>query len=88
MRGTPGRRFSSYYRHRRRNRSRLEHRLALMGGVALLTVGAILVFTPAPGIVIFVAGAGLLARESLPAARFLDRMELRLRAGYRALFPR
>ena len=88
VRGTPGRRFSARYRHRRRNRTRLEHWLALSGGIALMAVGTILFFTPGPGLLFFGAGAVLMARESHGAARFFDRVELRLRAGYRALFPR
>lgn len=88
VRGTPGRRFSARYRHRRRKHTRLEHWLALAGGTALMAVGAVLFFTPGPGLILFAAGAAMTARESHRAARFFDRAELRLRAGYRALFSR
>jgi hypothetical protein len=53
--------------------------LIAAGGIALMVLGALLVFTPGPGLVVFLAGAALLARESPRAARWLDGLKLRLR---------
>jgi len=81
--GTPGRRFSARYRHRRRRGSRLARALSIGAGGALMAIGALLFFTPGPGVLVFLAGGTLVARESPRAARALDRLELSVRLWLR-----
>ena len=86
----PGRRFQDRYdrRHstggdRKRNRF-----LFIAGGSLLLLSGAVLRLIPLMpgGSPLLVIGAGLICRESLTAARALDKVEVRTRtAGRRAL---
>jgi hypothetical protein len=80
LRGTPGRRFTAHYRRRRQP---LLRALAMAGGTALMIVGALMFVTPGPGLIVFLAGGVLLARESRRAARWLDRAELRVRSWLR-----
>ena len=79
LRGTPGRRFSALHRVRRR-RNGARKVLTIAAGGLLILLGAVLVATPGPGLLAALLGAGLIATESLAFARFLDRLELRLRA--------
>ncbi len=51
------------------------------GGLVLLALGFLLIFTPGPGSVLLIAGAALLATYSRYAARLLDRLELGVRAA-------
>lgn len=80
--GTPGRRFSDRY-HRRQ--SRIARFLVGAAGAVLIVLGALLVLTPGPGLVVLLAGALLLAGESRAAARWLDAAELRVREVARRL---
>lgn len=76
----PGRRFQdSYRRHRREGRGPL--RLVLVGliAVVLLAVGLLGLVVPGPGTLFIAAAAAVVARESLPFSKFLDRVELKLR---------
>jgi hypothetical protein len=78
--GKPGQRFQSRYR-RKRGRIRnviLGWSVMLMGAV-LVVAGLFFLPAPGPGALILLAGAGLMAQESLAVARLLDRSELRLR---------
>ena len=79
LRGTPGRRFSALHRVRRRRNGALKA-LTIMAGGLLIVLGAVLVATPGPGLLAAIFGAGLIASESPAFARFLDCLELRLRA--------
>ena len=88
LRGTPGRRFSALYRVRRRRNGVLKA-LTMTAGGLLILLGAVLVATPGPGLLAALLGAGLIAGESPAFARFLDCLELRVRAmlGKRASAP-
>ncbi len=79
LRGTPGRRFSALHRLRRR-RNGVLRMLTLLGGALLMVLGALMVATPGPGLLAGLLGAGLVASESPSFARFLDCLELRVRA--------
>jgi UPF0716 family protein affecting phage T7 exclusion len=79
LRGTPGRRFSALHRVRRR-RNGARKALNVGAGGVLILLGGVLVATPGPGLVAALLGAGLIASESLAFARFLDSLELRVRA--------
>jgi len=52
-------------------------------GVLLCLTGVVMLVTPGPGLLALLAGAGLLAAESLALARVLDRAELWLRSRAR-----
>jgi hypothetical protein len=88
LKATPGRRFSALHRARRRRRGFTKVATIAAGGL-LIAVGAVLLATPGPGALAALLGAALIASESLGFARFLDRLELRVRAllGKRATDP-
>jgi uncharacterized protein (TIGR02611 family) len=76
----PGKRFQGLYERRQQARLGLLTRLlSLGGGLLLMAVGLVLVPAPGPGWAIVFVGAGLIAQESLIAARALDWAELHLR---------
>ena len=50
--------------------------LAILAGALLSVVGIILMPAPGPGFLVVIAGASLIAQESLVAAKLLDRAEL------------
>lgn len=79
--GRVGHRFRDRYHRRRRSgeRSRLSTFAALAGGLALMAAGLVMLITPGPGWVSLFLGLGLVAGESLPTARLLDRAEVRSR---------
>jgi len=84
----PGQRFQGrYWRARRSTHSRDigPHVERIVLAVVAFLIGSALCFTPVPGIPFLAISAGLLASESLPLARALDRTELRLRAVADAL---
>lgn len=83
LQATPGRRFIERYRHHRHSGAAWRKPLAMIAGAALIILGALLILTPGPGMLITVAGAMLVASESERAARMFDRLELRLRAAWR-----
>ena len=83
--GAPGRRFREHHARRRTVHGALVHRLIIAGGVMLMGLGLLLVFTPGPGLLVFAAGLAMLAAESAAAARVLDALELRLRTALRWL---
>ena len=79
-RGQPGRRFQDHYRNRHESGGN-QLRKTLYLGVGGLIVAAGIFFLPAPGpgfLIIFLGG-GIMAQESLGAARLLDWTELRVR---------
>ena len=57
--------------------------MAMVGAVALMSLGALMLITPGPGVLVFMAGAALLARESPRAARALERLKGRVRSWLR-----
>lgn len=66
-------------RRQRSKRSRMRRMLIVAAGVALVTLGAIMMFAPGPGMLVLLIGAGLLAEESERVARWLDALEVLLR---------
>jgi Flp pilus assembly protein TadB len=83
--GRVGHRFRDRY-HRRRSsgeRSRLSTALMLSGGLALMLAGVVMLITPGPGWISLFLGLGLVAGESLPTARLMDRAEIRGRKALR-----
>lgn len=80
----PGRRFAlRYQRLHRSGRSLAGRVLRVALGVLLVVIGIIFMPLPGPGFVPALAGAALLAGESLGVATWLDRAELRLRSWLR-----
>ena len=78
--GTPGERFTDRYRKARAARHPLAKPFSLAGGVALVLLGAVMIVTPGPGLLLILLGAALIAGESHRLARYFDRLELALRA--------
>lgn len=77
----PGERFQEHFRRRREGgRSAIRRWLYLGGGTVIVLAGIFFLPAPGPGFVIIFLGGGLLAQESLAAAKALDWTELRLRA--------
>jgi hypothetical protein len=56
--------------------------LVMAAGALIFAVGVFLLAFPGPGTILLIIGAGLIAEESLFAARGLDGFELRLRSLY------
>ncbi len=78
--GTPGERFQEHYHRRQKTRkSGWRRPLILVSGIAVVAAGVFFLPAPGPGFLIIFAGGGLLAQESLAAARLLDWAEVRLR---------
>ncbi len=79
--GEPGERFQEHYRRRQKGGSSpLRRWLYLGGGTIVILAGIFFLPAPGPGFLIIFLGGGLVAQESMVAARVLDRLELRLRA--------
>jgi len=77
---SPGKRFRQRFKRRQQSeRSLLNKILFVAGGVVIMAVGVFLLPAPGPGVLVFFIGAGLVAQESLLAARALDWGELRVR---------
>ena len=78
----PGRRFDERYRHRREDGRgwRDPRRILYVVGGLLLVAGSLFMGVmptpPGPGTVAFLLGLGLIAGESRPVARLLDRGEV------------
>ena len=85
--GEPGERFQEHYRRRQQGkRSMVRRWLFLGGGTIVILAGIFFLPAPGPGFVIIFLGGGLVAQESLVAAKALDWTEVRLRkAGSWAL---
>lgn len=84
----PGERFQRrHMRHREavRTRSPLVRLVFLVLGGLSAVFGFILLFIPGPGFLFLAVGGGLIANESLIAARFFDWLELKSRAGFAKL---
>jgi uncharacterized protein (TIGR02611 family) len=83
QRGRPGHRFQDHYAHERRARrggSNPGRTWRLVLGVLAIVIGLVLCVIPGPGLPFIFLGGGLLAAESLVAARIMDWLELRVRA--------
>jgi len=78
--GKPGHRFEDRYHHRQQERGHLPKGIFLICLGAVLAVGSLLLAPlPGPGFATIFLGLTILAGEVLPAARFLDWAEVRLR---------
>jgi len=76
----PGRRFQDYYERKRDSRGGALWRCALIVcGALLCLVGLFFMAVPGPGIPILLLGMALIAQQSRPTARLLDRAEIGLR---------
>src|ERR1051325_5724853 len=77
---SPGERFQRVYRHRRKSAHGIARKtLSIVVGIVVILAGVVLLFIPGPGLLMILIGAVLIARQSLVAARILDRTELQLR---------
>lgn len=86
--GTAGARFEARYRRRRATcsgASGLARVLYVLIGVLVMAAGVVMLVAPGPGWATFFLGLGLLGGEFLIIARFMDRLEVRLRAVWRGL---
>lgn len=77
--GSPGERFQSRFRHKKRSGHTGNRALLLGAGIALILAGIVLLVVPGPGSLLILVGAALLAEESLVVSRLLDRIEAQLR---------
>src|ERR671910_2961026 len=78
--GKPGHRFQDRYHHRQAAQGHQMKRVLLIFLGAVLAVGSLfLAPLPGPGFATVFLGLAILAGELLPAARFLDWAEVRLR---------
>lgn len=77
----PGTRFQAHYERAHEPRWNYGVRaLCIVGGVCLTLLGLLLSLLPlVPGSALSVVGAGLIAAESRTVARWLDRLEVKLR---------
>ena len=76
-----GERFQRRYRAKRAAGKRgIKRALTILAGAVLVAAGLFMLVAPGPGIVVLALGAALMAEESRPVARFLDRTELRIRS--------
>lgn len=81
-RGEPGHRFQKRFEESqkaRTGRPKFTRFLKPAAAILLILAGLVLCFIPGPGVPLIVIGAGLLADVSLPVARALDGLELRIR---------
>jgi hypothetical protein len=75
----PGTRFEAAYerQHQKdKERSKLVRWLRPFFAVISFAIGVVLAFIPGPAVVFFALSAALIATQSRPVARFLDRAEL------------
>ena len=82
----PGCRFRNRYRRRQqagRDRSAPRRACYVAFGIAIAIGSLVLAPLPGPGWVTFFVGLGMIASEVLHVARFLDRVEVRLRGALR-----
>ena len=76
----PGQRFQELYQRRQATRNSLLRRQASLALAAIVLIAGIFMLAlPGPGWLTILLGAGLLARESILAARGLDWLELKTR---------
>ena len=82
----PGERFQRRYRtNRELGRRGAKRALTILAGTLVLALGLVMLVAPGPGILVVILGGAMVAQESLPMARFLDRTELRIRRAISAL---
>ena len=71
-----GARFRAMHRRRHRVSHPIRSVLTVAAGLLLIAAGTLLLVLPGPGLLVAAIGAALLAGESLPIARALDRIDL------------
>jgi hypothetical protein len=79
----PGKRFQEryYYRQNKRiHRTKLKKMIIMMLGLFVILFGVFLWFVPGPGWLTILAGATIMAGESLIVARCLDWLEVKIRS--------
>lgn len=80
--GRPGHRFQDRYernKESRAGRSWLARFIKPFAGMALVVAGIVFCLIPGPGLPLLLIGAGLLADVSLPVARAMDWIDVRVR---------
>lgn len=76
----PGKRFEQRFRELRQSRQSGWRKAVFIGvGVLIIAAGLLFLVTPGPGLLVVFVGAGLIAQQSLIAARALDWLDLWLR---------
>ena len=78
--GKPGKRFQDHYRKYHESGGNRMRKVLFIGiGALIVAAGIFFLPAPGPGFLIIFLGGGLMAQESLRAAKVLDWMELRVR---------
>lgn len=80
--GRPGHRFQDRFERNqqaRSGRSPMTRFIKPFAGVVLLVAGVVFCLIPGPGLPLLLIGAGLLADVSLPVARAMDWLDVRIR---------
>src|SRR5215217_7522080 len=86
--GRPGHRFQDRYERNkevREDRSGLVRFIKPFAGIALVVAGVVFCLIPGPGVPLLLVGAGLLADVSLPVARAMDCVDVRIREVFSAM---
>lgn len=86
----PGSRFQDGYRRHRRGMRRRTLRVVVtvLAAIVLVAIGLVGLVVPGPGTLFIAAGVALVGRESLPVAKLLDKVELKLRPAMRWVHER
>ncbi len=77
----PGRRFARLHaRSKRDNEHYVASILYIVGGIVVVLIGIVLSISPVvPGFFLVIAGMAIIVARARPVARWLDRVELKLR---------
>lgn len=81
--GRPGHRFQDRFERNsqaRSSRTLVTRFIKPLAGMGMLLAGVVFCVIPGPGLPLLLIGAGLLADVSRPAARAMDRIDVRIRA--------
>jgi uncharacterized protein (TIGR02611 family) len=79
-RGKPGKRFQDHYKNRHESGGNRMRKVLYLGiGALIVAAGIFFLPAPGPGFIIIFLGGGLMAQESLAAAKTLDWCEVRVR---------
>ncbi len=86
--GRPGHRFQDRYernKEAREERSWFTRFIKPFAGVVLVVAGVVFCLIPGPGLPLLLVGAGLLADVSLPVAKGMDWLDVRIRKAFSRL---